>query len=82
MLSSTIISMNNFKMINYSIKNMANGLELGDEMDEKKIWMVVLFAVLGGNASGFANYLTPDVRADKFSGSDAAILKAELIDRT
>ena len=48
-------------------------------MEEKKMYLVALFVVLGGNTGSFINYVNPNVRADPFSGLDAAIMKADIL---
>jgi len=47
-------------------------------MDEKKLYFLLLLSALSGNAGSFLNYVSPDVRADKFSGLDGALLEARI----
>jgi hypothetical protein len=48
-------------------------------MDEnRKLFITALVVILGGNASGIFNAVSPNVRHDPFTGRDGAELKSEL----
>ena len=49
-----------------------------DEITPKKLWIAVLLAVLGGNASGLLNILTPTVRNDPMTGSEGRRIELEV----
>lgn len=57
------------------------------EITTKKLWAAILIAVLGGNFTGLLNRISPDMRADPLTGSQAQVahdlLRTELhrIDR-
>ena len=48
-------------------------------MDEKKIYFLLLLSAITGNTGSFLNYVNPDVRADSFTGLNAAQMKAAIL---
>lgn len=48
-------------------------------MDEnRKLFITALVVILGGNASGIFNAVSPNVRHDPFTGRDGAELRSEI----
>lgn len=41
------------------------------EITTKKLWAAILVAVLGGNFTGLLNRVSPDMRADPITGTEA-----------
>ena len=48
---------------------MAN--ENGESITPKKLWVAILIAVLGGNFTGILNSISPTMRSDPMTGTEA-----------
>ena len=49
-----------------------------NEVEDKKLFIYALVVLFGGNITGIINSISPDYRADSFTGSQGRDLKDEL----